>query len=160
MINTRQILWNAWNHWRRKRDKKAHRYTHLSTTLLSADIWPAQYGVILLGGLSGRLDQTIHTLSYLHKLRRQRERVFCITDDNIAWVLDEVRPTSTTHILDLNVNGCRENIIYMSTTNSWEGHVGCYQLVSIQRSLLPQDYDGICVCSPANHLLHLRSFWL
>ena len=46
---------------------------------------------MILGGLSGRLDQTIHTLSYLHKLRKKRERVFTITDDNVAWVLDEVR---------------------------------------------------------------------
>ncbi|KAH6909000.1 thiamine pyrophosphokinase [Coprinopsis sp. MPI-PUGE-AT-0042] len=43
--------------------------------------------IILLGGLSGRLDQTIHTLSYLHKLRGRR-RVFAVTDDNIGWVLD------------------------------------------------------------------------
>ncbi|RDB25974.1 thiamine pyrophosphokinase 1 [Hypsizygus marmoreus] len=45
--------------------------------------------VILLGGLSGRLDQTIHTLSYLHKLRKVRPRVFAVTDDNVGWVLDE-----------------------------------------------------------------------
>ncbi|KAI0090171.1 thiamine pyrophosphokinase [Irpex rosettiformis] len=48
-----------------------------------------QYDIIILGGLSGRLDQTIHTLSYLHKLRKVRERVFTVTDDNVAWVLDE-----------------------------------------------------------------------
>ncbi|KAF8962763.1 thiamine pyrophosphokinase Thi80 [Flammula alnicola] len=48
-----------------------------------------QYPVILLGGLSGRLDQTIHTLSYLHKLRKKRARVFAVTDDNIGWVLDD-----------------------------------------------------------------------
>ncbi|KAF8896359.1 thiamine pyrophosphokinase Thi80 [Infundibulicybe gibba] len=46
-----------------------------------------QYEIILLGGLSGRLDQTIHTLSYLHKLRKTRERVFTVTDDNLGWVL-------------------------------------------------------------------------
>jgi len=49
-----------------------------------------QYDVILLGGLSGRLDQTVHTLSYLQKLRKIRERVFAITDENIGWVLQEV----------------------------------------------------------------------
>ncbi|KAF8807026.1 thiamine pyrophosphokinase Thi80 [Phlegmacium glaucopus] len=47
-----------------------------------------QYDIILLGGLSGRLDQTVHTLSYLHKLRKDRNRVFAITDDNVGWVLD------------------------------------------------------------------------
>ncbi|KAG6917006.1 hypothetical protein DXG01_004271 [Tephrocybe rancida] len=48
----------------------------------------AKYDIVLLGGLSGRLDQTIHTLSYLHKLRKTRERVFAVTDDNVGWVLD------------------------------------------------------------------------
>ncbi|KAF8899944.1 thiamine pyrophosphokinase [Gymnopilus junonius] len=47
-----------------------------------------QYRIIFLGGLSGRLDQTIHTLSYLHKLRKRRDRVFAVTDDNVGWVLD------------------------------------------------------------------------
>jgi len=47
-----------------------------------------QYDIVLLGGLSGRLDQTIHTLSYLHKLRLSRPRVFAVTDDNVGWVLD------------------------------------------------------------------------
>ncbi|KAL4247211.1 Thiamine pyrophosphokinase [Abortiporus biennis] len=48
-----------------------------------------QYDIIILGGLSGRLDQTIHTLSYLHKLRKKRKRVFAVNDENVAWVLDE-----------------------------------------------------------------------
>ncbi|KAJ7494679.1 thiamine pyrophosphokinase [Mycena galericulata] len=47
-----------------------------------------EYDIILLGGLSGRLDQTVHTLSYLHKLRHTRKRVFAVTDDNVGWVLD------------------------------------------------------------------------
>lgn len=51
---------------------------------------PKQFGIIVLGGLSGRLDQTVHTLSYLHKLRAQRERVFVVTDDDVSWVLDSV----------------------------------------------------------------------
>ena len=50
-----------------------------------------QHGIILLGGLTGRLDQTVHTLSYLHKLRNKRDRVFAVTDENIGWVLDSVR---------------------------------------------------------------------
>ncbi|KAG7099794.1 hypothetical protein E1B28_001606 [Marasmius oreades] len=48
-----------------------------------------QYEIILLGGLAGRLDQTIHLLSFLHKLRKKRRRVLAITDDNVGWVLDE-----------------------------------------------------------------------
>ncbi|KAI0303812.1 thiamine pyrophosphokinase [Multifurca ochricompacta] len=47
------------------------------------------YDIVLLGGLSGRLDQTVHTLSYLHKLRKSGRRIFAVTDDNVGWVLDE-----------------------------------------------------------------------
>ncbi|KAJ7593003.1 thiamine pyrophosphokinase [Mycena floridula] len=47
-----------------------------------------QYELVLLGGLAGRLDQTIHTLAFLHKLRRKRKRVYAVTDDNVGWVLD------------------------------------------------------------------------
>ncbi|KZO97339.1 Thiamin pyrophosphokinase [Calocera viscosa TUFC12733] len=47
-----------------------------------------QYNLVILGGLSGRLDQTIHTLSQIHKLRHERPRTFVVTEDNVAWVLD------------------------------------------------------------------------
>lgn len=45
---------------------------------------------MLLGGLSGRLDQTVHTLALLHKLRTVRARVFAVCDDTVGWVLDAV----------------------------------------------------------------------
>jgi len=45
-------------------------------------------GIVILGGLSGRLDQTVHTLSLLHKLRKRREKIFVLTEDNVSWVLD------------------------------------------------------------------------
>jgi thiamine pyrophosphokinase len=51
------------------------------------------YDIVLLGGLSGRLDQTVHTLSYLHKLRNSGRRIFAVTDDNVGWVLDEAGST-------------------------------------------------------------------
>ncbi len=47
-------------------------------------------GIILLGGLSGRLDQTMHTLSALHRLRKERSQLFVVTDESVAWVLDKV----------------------------------------------------------------------
>ena len=49
-----------------------------------------QFTIILLGGLSGRFDQTIHTVSYLHKLAKRRHRTFVVTDDNIGWCLNSV----------------------------------------------------------------------
>ncbi|KAG8889932.1 hypothetical protein FRB98_001978 [Tulasnella sp. 332] len=50
----------------------------------------SQLGIIILGGLSGRLDHTVHTMSQLHKLRKSRERTFVVSEDNVAWVLDSV----------------------------------------------------------------------
>ncbi|THH26303.1 hypothetical protein EUX98_g7884 [Antrodiella citrinella] len=48
-----------------------------------------RYELIVLGGLSGRLDQTIHTLSLLYKLRKTGRRIFAVNDENVAWVLDQ-----------------------------------------------------------------------
>ncbi|KAI0787935.1 thiamine pyrophosphokinase, partial [Fomes fomentarius] len=47
-----------------------------------------QHTIVIIGGLSGRLDQTVHTLSLLHKLRRSRKHIFVVTDENVAWLLD------------------------------------------------------------------------
>lgn len=49
------------------------------------------YDVVLLCGFSGRLDQTVHMLSYLHKLRKSGRRLFAVADENVGWVLDEAR---------------------------------------------------------------------
>lgn len=49
-----------------------------------------QYNALLLGGLGGRLDQSIHTLSYLLKQREKRPYMMTITDDSLAWVLNSV----------------------------------------------------------------------
>ncbi|KAL7417542.1 thiamine pyrophosphokinase [Mrakia frigida] len=47
-----------------------------------------QYDLILFGGLTGRLDQTTHTLHLLHKLRTEREKIWVISEDELAWCLD------------------------------------------------------------------------
>ncbi|KAG8933290.1 hypothetical protein FRC02_012189 [Tulasnella sp. 418] len=66
---------------------------------LSSDI---RLGVIILGGITGRLDQTIHTLSLLHKLRTQNRKFMVVSEDNVAWVLD----SGTHHItLDESILG-------------------------------------------------------
>ncbi|KAG8831694.1 hypothetical protein FRC17_002725 [Serendipita sp. 399] len=48
-----------------------------------------EYSVIVLGGLSGRVDQTVHTMSYIQKLRKTRRETFVVMDENVSWVLDE-----------------------------------------------------------------------
>lgn len=73
-----------------------------------------QYDIIVLGGLTGRLDQTIHTLSYLHKLRKTRKKVFVVTDDNVGWVLDEVFFATPVRIsLNLTIGNLRANISFI-----------------------------------------------
>ncbi|KAI0279731.1 thiamine pyrophosphokinase [Russula aff. rugulosa BPL654] len=54
-----------------------------------ADGVDTPYDVVLLCGFSGRLDQTVHLLSYLHKLRKSGRRLFAVADENVGWVLDE-----------------------------------------------------------------------
>ena len=56
----------------------------------------------------------MHTLSCLHKLRRMREKVFVVTDDNVSWVLDEMCAYGP---LRCNIEEhLRENITYASIT--------------------------------------------
>jgi thiamine pyrophosphokinase len=67
----------------------------IRTTMLTLDV--QEYELIILGGLSGRLDQTIHTMSCLHKLRKTRKRAFVVTDDSLGWVLDVVSCPNVYH---------------------------------------------------------------
>ncbi|KZV84726.1 Thiamin pyrophosphokinase, partial [Exidia glandulosa HHB12029] len=61
-----------------------------STDLMKClDVVPSHVTeVVLLGGLSGRLDQTVHVLALLHRKRHESRRMFAITDDSLGWVLD------------------------------------------------------------------------
>lgn len=52
-----------------------------------------QYRVMLLGGLTGRLDQTAHTLSTLLQLRKTARTIWAFSQMSMACVLDQVRPT-------------------------------------------------------------------
>ncbi|ELU40999.1 thiamin pyrophosphokinase, catalytic domain-containing protein [Rhizoctonia solani AG-1 IA] len=68
-----------------------------STDLMKCIAWianveksqDAKLDVALLGGLSGRLDHTVHTMSLLHKLRNVH-RIFAISNESVGWVLDRV----------------------------------------------------------------------
>ncbi|KAF8322593.1 thiamine pyrophosphokinase [Clavulina sp. PMI_390] len=58
-----------------------------------------KYNVLLLGGLGGRLDQSIHSLSYLLKQRTIRPNMMAVSEDSVAWVLD-----SGEHILHVDLS--------------------------------------------------------
>lgn len=45
--------------------------------------------VVILGGLSGRLDHTVHTMALLHRLRTTRPRIFVVGGESVGWVLDQ-----------------------------------------------------------------------
>jgi len=64
-----------------------------------------QYNVLVLGGLGGRLDQSIHTLSYFHKQRKLRRTMMALTDESLAWVLDAARLVQSSRFRDANI--CR-----------------------------------------------------
>ncbi|BEJ05198.1 hypothetical protein CcaverHIS641_0210150 [Cutaneotrichosporon cavernicola] len=46
------------------------------------------FSLVFLGGLSGRLDQTLHVLSTLFKLRETRRNTYVISEESLAWVLN------------------------------------------------------------------------
>ncbi|KAK8853328.1 thiamine pyrophosphokinase [Kwoniella newhampshirensis] len=48
---------------------------------------PEDVALVLLGGLSGRVDQTVHTMSLLHKLERD---IFVLSEESMAWLLRKV----------------------------------------------------------------------
>jgi thiamine pyrophosphokinase len=81
-----------------------------SNTLNGCVSFQSRHRIIILGGLSGRLDQTIHTLSYVQKLstgffhrchssprekatKEKHRDVRVVSEDCIAWVLDAVSST-------------------------------------------------------------------
>ncbi|KAJ6619693.1 thiamine pyrophosphokinase Thi80 [Mycena sp. CBHHK59/15] len=124
-----------------------------------------EYDIVLLGGLSGRLDQTIHTLSYLHKLRKTRKRVFAVTDDNVGWVLDAGEHTiyidhsilgPTCGLLPVGIDsavisttGLRWNLF--DQQSSFDG------LISTSNHLLPgEDSVGIRTTKPIWWTVELR----
>ncbi|KAK4057997.1 thiamine pyrophosphokinase [Microbotryomycetes sp. JL221] len=46
-----------------------------------------QYQLIIVGGLSGRLDQTVHTLHALMQLEQERDLTWAVGEESIACVL-------------------------------------------------------------------------
>lgn len=56
-----------------------------------------QFPLLLVGGLSGRIDQTVHTISLLHKLRATRSESYVLSGESLAWVLD-----AGSHIIDVD----------------------------------------------------------
>ena len=56
-----------------------------------------RFTLLLLGGLSGRLDQTVHTMSIMFKLRTKRRDTFVMSEDSLAWVLD-----TGTHLVEID----------------------------------------------------------
>ncbi|KAE9410601.1 thiamine pyrophosphokinase Thi80 [Gymnopus androsaceus JB14] len=110
-----------------------------------------QYEIVILGGLAGRLDQTIHTLSYLHKLRKVRDRVYAVTDDNLGWVLD-----SGEHHIEI------DHTILGLTCGLLPVGIDCTILSTsgLQWNLTdhPSSFDG--TVSTSNHLVPGNNVWI
>ena len=84
------------------------------------------HDIVLLGGLSGRLDHTVHILAFLHKLRQSGRRIFAVTDDNVGWVLDEAGLVFFTPTYP-RANELRENTTSLLITQYWGQLAGCSQ---------------------------------
>jgi thiamine pyrophosphokinase len=90
-ISILRICRNVLPVWVKRKLKSENRYSSCSDEVVFYETDTSKFTVVVLGGLSGRLDQTIHTLSVFHKLRESRPKLFAITNENIGWVLDSVR---------------------------------------------------------------------
>ncbi|KAJ4478168.1 thiamine pyrophosphokinase [Lentinula aciculospora] len=110
-----------------------------------------QYEIVILGGLAGRLDQTIHTLSYLYKLRKVRDRVYAVTDDNVCWVLD-----SGEHIIEIDhtILGITCGLLPVGTESTILSTSGLrWNLTNC-----PSSFDGLV--STSNHLVSGENVWV
>ncbi|KAJ8092997.1 thiamine pyrophosphokinase [Marasmius tenuissimus] len=110
-----------------------------------------EYEIIILGGLAGRLDQTVHLLSFLHKLRKKRSKIFAVTDDNVGWVLDEGEHSIridhsalgvTCGLLPIGVDGT------MLSTSGLRWNLTDH----------PSSFDGLM--STSNHLVPGQDVWI
>lgn len=101
-----------------------------------------QLDVVILGGLSGRLDHTIHTLSHLHKLRNTRPRIFVVGIESIGWVLNK----GSHHIeLDLRVVGPTCGLLPVGISSSVLSTTG----LKWNLDNTPSSFDGLVSTSNA-----------
>ncbi|KAK1921257.1 hypothetical protein DB88DRAFT_500152 [Papiliotrema laurentii] len=56
-----------------------------------------QFPLLLIGGLSGRIDQTVHTMSLFHKMRKRRPESYVLSGESLAWFLDK-----GSHLIDID----------------------------------------------------------
>lgn len=86
-----------------------------STDLMKciADV-PDDWAIVMLGGLSGRVDQTVHTMSMLYKLDRE---FYVFSEESMTWVLRKVRTVDNRVPLMY-----REHTRSSSTTKGWVKH--------------------------------------
>ncbi|KAF5327129.1 hypothetical protein D9619_004955 [Psilocybe cf. subviscida] len=110
-----------------------------------------QYNIVFLGGLSGRLDQTAHVLSYLQKLRNKRQRVFVVTDDNVGWVLDEGEHEIK---IDHDLLGVTCGLLPFGVSSSIISTTGLRWNLTEQES----SFDGLL--STSNHLIPGQDVWI
>ncbi|KAF8625535.1 hypothetical protein AX15_005302 [Amanita polypyramis BW_CC] len=110
-----------------------------------------EYELVILGGLSGRLDQTVHTLSYLHKMRKTRKKVYAITDENVGWVLDSGEHTIK---IDHDLLGKTCGLLPVGVENTVLSTSGLkWNITDCESS-----FDGLM--STSNHLMPGQDVWI
>lgn len=65
----------------------------LKAGLQEISLTDRQQTILLLGGLTGRLDQTIHTLHFLTKMRQSDFTIWAFSEQSMACVIDKVMKT-------------------------------------------------------------------
>nr|XP_019044001.1 thiamine pyrophosphokinase [Kwoniella bestiolae CBS 10118]OCF22931.1 thiamine pyrophosphokinase [Kwoniella bestiolae CBS 10118] len=104
---------------------------------------PEDYSLVLLGGLSGRVDQTVHTMSLLHKLHRE---VYVLDGESFAWLLregihdiqiDHHTMGQTCGILPVGIDSARVKTKWLKWDTDWETSLNGN--VSTSNHLVPEN---------------------
>lgn len=53
-----------------------------------------QFQLVIFGGLSGRFDQTAHTIHTLFTLRKAREWTWVVSEESLTCLLEAVSPSA------------------------------------------------------------------
>ncbi|WRT64836.1 thiamine pyrophosphokinase [Kwoniella shivajii] len=111
--------------------KVIHDKDEYSTDLMKCiDEVDESYALVLLGGLSGRVDQTVHTMSLLHKTKRE---IYVLDGESFAWQLpagkheieiDHNTMGQTCGILPVGIDSAKVKTRGLKWDTDWETSLG------------------------------------
>ncbi|OCF31577.1 thiamine pyrophosphokinase [Kwoniella heveanensis BCC8398] len=108
---------------------------------------PQDHALVLLGGLSGRVDQSVHTMAMLHKIDRE---IYVLDGESFAWLLrpgrheiriDHHTMGQTCGILPVGVDSARVKTQGLKWDTDWETSLNGN--LSTSNHLLPENPEVV-----------------